>query len=215
MIEKLYLLTFKGSLHGFSGEVVGSNYDLNDACKRCGTGATLIGNLLTKKVKANTVFLETLSGDYLIIDELYHNLRLMNAHIEELLPVLDYKSKVQLPYFHFKTHVYFPKMRPDSEGIITEDQCPICKQDGFYDDHIMGAPRIIRKYKYNFEEVKDLLPKSDFFHTWEHFGKSNLVPEGIKVVRYTRPRIIIKDKVKNIFEGLKIKNFVFEEIILV
>ena len=107
MSEKLYLITSRGTLNGESGECCGSNYYLENVCKTCGTGAKLIGNLIVKKVKEHKAFVETLDGDYLLSEDLYHNFILQNVKIGELQPVLGFKTKKALSYLHFKSNFYF------------------------------------------------------------------------------------------------------------
>lgn len=151
------------------------------------------------------MFSETYDGDHLISDDLYHAIILHGAKIDHLLHVIDYKTIQELPFYHLKSNYYFPKMRKDSVGLITEDQCPTCMQNGFYDDVPLGGVGFIRIYKYNYKDIKDILPMSDVFCTWEHIGASNLTAHGNKVVRYARPRFIIKEKIKKILEDLKVK----------
>jgi hypothetical protein len=213
---KLYVLTFNGTQVGESGEVSYTNYSMERACKTCGTGAELDGNLPVKKINTTRLFFDTLDSDYIISNELYNSLKLKDINIDKILNIIDYKTRQELPYRHLKSAYTFPKMRKDSTGIKTSNQCQTCFRSGYYDKANIGTadPRVPRVYKYSYEDIEDLLPLSDFFNTWECFGVSNLVAEGNKVIRYARPSILVRENIKEVFEYSKVKNAVFEEVMI-
>ena len=70
-MEKFYLLFNTAKETGESGESASSIYDMANACKNCGTGYKLIGNLAVKAVNFKNDFIETLDKDYLISEKLY------------------------------------------------------------------------------------------------------------------------------------------------
>lgn len=221
---KFYLLFNTVKETGYSGEGAGGQYNMETGCKNCGTACKLIGNLPINAVKLKRDFIQTLDRDYLISDKLFSALNSVDVKIGRLLHILNSKSREELPYYHFNPQFTFPEMLPESEGIKTDDQCPVCKRNGFYDyriypkddngeiivEQIKDVPR---KYIYNIPD-KTILEKSDIFFTWEHFGPSNLIASGNKVVGFARPRLIVSERVKSVFEKCSVKNTLFEEIFI-
>ena len=222
MKKKFYLLANTSKPSGYSGECLGAEYDMANACPNCGTGYKLIGNLPVKAVKLEKDFIQTLDRDYLISDKLFSALNLADIKVENLLHAINSKSKEELRYYHLKPDFSFPKMLPESEGITTDEQCPICKRNGFFGDvvfakndkgEIESGSIVPAKYKYQIESA-DFLEQADFYSTWEHFGTSNLVAKGNKVIGYARPLLIVSERVKSVFENMNIKNVSFEEIFI-
>lgn len=225
MKDAFYLMLNTAKETGESGESAGGKFDLTHACKNCGTGYKLIGNLPVKAVKLQKDFIETMDRDYLISDQLYMVFRSSTAKIPDFQPVINSKTKAILPYSHFKPDLFFPKMNNDSEGITTDEQCSVCKQNGYFDiiefpanldseNAINQVRDIPRKYKYS-NVSTELLNRSDIFYTWEYFGYSNLIATEKKVIGFARPRIIVSEIVKSIFEKFPIKNVLFEKIYFV
>ena len=219
---KFYLVINNGKFIGDSGEGLGTVYNMDNACKQCGTGYRLVGNLQVKGVNTNNLFFDTIARDFIISESLYQALMASFIKVGNLLRVIDYKTNHELPFYYFKPEASFPKMLPESEGITTEGQCPLCKQNGFFDQGITiknpaGEPEgikwIPRKYKYSISD-KNFLEQSDIFNTWEHFGYSNVVASGNRVVRYARPLLIVSENVKRVFESQVVKNSLFEEIFI-
>jgi hypothetical protein len=217
---KYYFLTNTANYVGFSGERLKTHYDIGKACPNCGTGYKLIGNLIVDKIKTTLDFFETNSGDFLVSEVFYNDLKRKGIILNGIKKVIDNKTKAELPYYHLFPAFNFPKMLPDSEGIVTDEQCLVCKRNGFFDERILpvspGNPvvDVPRIYKYNFNEIKDLA-QSDIYCTWEHFGYSNLFAQGKKMIRYARPGLIVTENVKATFESLKLGNAKFEEVYLI
>lgn len=218
MENKYYILEFRFNYVGDSGEEVYNNYDIKSACQNCGTGAILTGKLYVKGIsKTKKEIFYTLAGDTIITESLYHTLLLNNIKLGVLQKVID-KRGIILPFYHLYTKLSFPKSLPKSKGLIIEDQCTICKQNGYFNDAIIGdleknIPTYIVPLELYYDKIdEDFLSKSDFFNTWEHMGLSNIKAEGNKVVGYARPMLIISEKFKLVLEDLKIKGLEFSEI---
>jgi len=217
---KYYVLSHESAHKGQSGEKIGSTYDLSNACKNCGTGAELVGPLYTKDLKnvKNDCFY-TLSDDTLISEKLYKEFSQRNIRLEYISQVVDYKGN-PLPYYHLNPKLSFPKMLSQSQGLKTENQCPVCKQNGYFSDVVIGdlekgIDTYIKPFMFHYADIdKNILNQSDIFHTWEHIGLSNLKAEGYKVIRYARPLLIVNEDVKKIFDNLKIKKISFSEVII-
>lgn len=205
---------------GYSGERCKSTYDLINACKNCGTGAKLIGNLITSgitEIKAH--FFATVSDDLLISVNLFKFLLSKGVEIANLKRVLDSK-KNELPFFHLYTEMSFPKSLSSSEGLVTERQCQICKCNGYFSDAKIGditkgIPTVITPLRLKYERIpREFLESSELFNTWEHMGLSNLKEEGVKVIRYARPMLIVSEHIKIGFEEYGVKNALFEKVMI-
>jgi len=209
-------MAFKGD----SGESYGSTYDLSNACKACGTGARLVGKLYTKGLKnVDGDYLYTLAGDNLVSKKLYEALVKNDAILNDVSIVLDSKNR-DTSFFYLNPRFSFPKMLPCSEGLVISDQCPICKQNGFFNHVIAGSlekgiSTYVTPFKFYYSGIdNDFLDQSDIFHTWECMGLSNIKAEGNRVVRYARPLLIVSDKVKEVLEQFKIRKILFDEILI-
>lgn len=203
-----YLLLYGGALKGDSGEMVKAKYNMSKACPKCGTGAYLDA-LLPVKSPDNKLFYETFQGDF-IISEKIHNELLLNKVKIDLKPIVHYKSFSVLKYYHLTSSFTLPKMDSSSTGFELSRQCEFCQINGYFDQLIIGgnddgSTKIIDK-KYVYKDVDEkLLNFSDVFTTWEHFGISWLNSNGAMKYYYARPRLIISENMKNIFENMKIK----------
>jgi hypothetical protein len=217
---KYYILSYRSFPKGESGESAGSKYDLNNACTSCGTRAELIGTLYTKglnHVKEN--FFYTLDGDLLISNEIYSALVKNGIILLQVSQVVDQKGN-SLPFYHLNPRLSFPKLLQQSQGLKIEDQCPVCKQNGYFNDVIIGnlakgisTHAMPLTFHYGGVDAS-LLSLSDIFHTWEHMGLSNLRAEENKVIRYARPLLIVSEKVKKALGNFKIKKLSFAEVII-
>jgi len=215
---KYYVIEYHAKPKGYSGERCNSTYDLTQACKNCGTGAKLVSNLITKGItEVKTSFFATLSGDFLISEQLYNYLLSKGVQLTILKRVVDSK-KNELSFYHLYTEVDFPKSLPSSEGLVTERQCPVCRKNGYYcdakiGDAAKGIPTVITPLRLKYEGIsREFLASSDLFNTWEHLAVSNLKAEGMNVIRYARPMLIVSECLMRAFEEFRVKDAAFEEI---
>lgn len=217
---KFYVIDYVAKSKGESGESCKSTYDLNGSCEHCGTPLKLIAPLITKGLsKINCDFFATLDGDFLISEVLYRLLSDKGVRVQGLRKVVDSRKR-EIPYYHLYAKLNFPKSLLTSEGLVTERQCPVCKRNGYFcdakiGDHKKGIPTVITPLKLMYKGInQDFLGSSDLFHTWEHLGISNLKAEGIKVIRYARPMLIVSERIKIAFEEYGVKDAKFEEVII-
>ena len=213
-----YRISYKNRPIGESGESCKSKYDLTQACKECGTGATLIGHLRVKGLsKVNKYFLETVDGDYLISKNLYIQIKSSFPQFK-LLQVIDSRNNF-LDYYHLTGNVTLPKFKKDSSGYIIDRQCQTCKRNGYFTDAEIGdykknMPTVVHPYilRYDIADFENI--KNEYIlNTWECFGLSNKTKNGIHVIRYARPITIVNEDVKNIFDNVKVKGIEYEQII--
>jgi hypothetical protein len=218
---KYYKITYTGSPKGESGESCRTLYNLDEACQYCGTGARLIGSLVCRGLKNVTKdFFLTQDWDFLISEKFFTFLSLRGALLGDLKKVTNSK-KEELPYYHLYTEFSLPKSLQSSEGLLIDRQCTKCKRNGYFNDHkIIKTPDHITteaiplKLKYDLS-IKESMGSSDLFRTWEHFGLSNIKNEGIKVIRYARPLLVVSERLKSYFSEFGIKQTEFEEIFFV
>jgi hypothetical protein len=217
-MKKYYVLWLKSSQVGDSG-FRSENYDLESGCPVCGTGAKLKGKLETKCLgKISRDIQLTYYFDMLISEKLYFA-------IKEVIPSFTLKNIVNskdedLNFYHFFSDYNFPKMNSESRGIMIEDdqnfpRCLNCGRSHFYPVLIFhggqkGTEIVPKKYIYEGVSA-DFLNKSEVFTTWEHFSASSIRKERFFLAR---PEIIISETIKEIFESFKIRNMVYEEVII-
>lgn len=216
-----YKITYTGSPKGESGESCRSPYNLDTACQYCGTGAKLIDSLICRGLKNVTKdFFLTQDWDFLVSEKFFNFLSQRGTLLGELKKVTDSK-KEELPYYHLYTEFSLPRSLQSSEGLLIDRQCTKCKRDGYFNKHtLIKTPDNVTteviplKLKYDLS-IKESMCSSDLFRTWEHFGLSNIKNEGIRVVRYARPLLVVSEQLKSYFSEFGIKQTEFEEIYFV
>ena len=142
-----------------------------------------------------------MDGDFIVSEELYLKLNtigLCNFNKVSL------KQGILLSYYHLKSEQTLNKMMSKSKGIIKEGGCSLCQRDGFF-----GTKNEDSQFCYTHTDFDENI---NIYETWECFGLSNMVKEGNKVVRYARPRLIVSEEFKNIFEQMNIVNTSFNQV---
>lgn len=219
MSNELYLFILRRAPHGEGGPRYGTKFDLNTACDTCGTGAKQIGPLLLKntEIPKNKDIIETLDHELLVslkLKKLFEEKKVKGIQFKK---ALNYRDSKPLEYWQLEPQYTLPPLSQENRGIITENQCLKCKKDGFFDT-------VKEKQKYVYLSLhKSLLQKADIFNTLENFGNSNLIedppnPPGTfkprRIVHFAKPRIILNNKAKQLFEESKIKGIEFEKVII-
>lgn len=215
-----YIIIYNGNLKGESGESCNSKYELKSACKECGTGAQLIDNLIAKEISnVKKDFFQTYDRDFLISEKLY--LFLLKKEIKlDLMHRVVIKNGKETNYYHLTSNFFFPKASSKTTGLRIENQCLTCHRNGYYNDVIYnetseGVKKTFPPIQLVYEDIKNyFLESSEIFNTWESIGSSNLKAEGIKVIRYARPMLIVSERIKKVFEEFGVKNAIFEKIIV-
>ena len=219
MIDKLYVFILRRAPHGEGGPIYGTKFDLSAACDVCGTDAKQIGPLLlnSSEIPKNKEIIETLDHELLTSLKIKELFETKNIKGMKFFSVLNYQNNQPLEYWQIEPQFTLPPLSEESRGIITERQCPKCKRDGFFDT-------VKEKQNYIYKSLnKSFLQQADIFNTWEHFGNSNLVedpplPPGTfgprRVLHFAKPRLIVSEKIKQLFEDLKIRGANFEEVIV-
>ena len=214
-----YIISYKENPTGESGEQCKTEYDFTYACDECGTGAEVIGNLRVKSLSnIKKDFFETIDGDFIVSNRFYQNIKSYFANLE-LNQVRDSKNQL-MDFFHFNSNIVLPKFGNNSTGYIVENQCPICKRNGYFCDAQIGnvetkTPTIIKPLilKYKKRELEEF-ENSIIMKTWECYGLSNKIPKGKYLTRYARPLIIVNETMKTIFGNEGITNVDFDKIMI-
>ena len=217
IIMQFFILTYTGKPLGESGECCNTNYDFTKACKKCGTGARVLGNLRTKGLtKIGKDFFETIDGDAIISAKFKEDMMMSNIKIGELTKIVDYKGP-KLPFYHLTSEFMMPKAT-EIKGLNIEDQCNVCNHNGYFNEAIignikLGIPTVVKPVELFYNNVDaGFLKQSEVFLSWEHMGKSNLVAHDKYVVRYARPLLIVSELFYNFLTSKGVKNFEVEKI---
>lgn len=216
---KYFVLDYNKAAIGESGEACKSIYDLSHACKKCGTGATLQGQLRTIRLgKVSKEFFPTLDDDYIISEHLYNYLKEEDVKLGKISQIVNFKN-IKLPFYHlYSTLSLPPAIKKD--GFTIENQCNECKRNGYFNTAIFSPlgsniPTKILPYNLHYQSFDmSIFSQTDFAFTWECMGLSNLKAHGNFVVRYARPLLVVSEKFKLTLEKLKIKGVEFEQIII-
>lgn len=215
---KYYRLNYVKREVGESGEYCGTKYSFNEACPLCGTGAEIEGNLYAKKLPKNKQFFKTLDSDFLMSEELYVSALNNDIDLNKLKQVKKRNGDF-LGYYHLKSHIYLPKAKKH-QGLIIEDQCGLCKRNGYFNKLILGdlkrnipslVPPVELSYK---KEDIEKLERYAVYNTWECMGLSNKIEYDNYIIRYARPMLVINDNFYKFLTEKKVKGLEFTPIYL-
>lgn len=205
---KYYILNSSANRIGESGESIGSEYTLQNACSFCGTGAKYVGKFLIKPPKNKTLAIfRTLDTDFIVSDVVYMDL-LSNGCKVNFRRTISVSGK-DLPYWHLTSEVELPKVYSSPYlRFDPADQCVHCKKNGWYGTPSMKDGSLLLTYK---NVSNEILSNSDVFITWERNGISRNTIEGEFGIGFARPFVIVSEKVKNILIKYS-RHLIFEEV---
>ena len=215
-MKNFFLLKQTNPEFGYSGEILGTDFDLSAACPHCGSGAFVKDRLRVKIKPTKDEFLETIAGDFLISEALFKSLKNKSnkVNVNHLKKVLD-SSDNELPYYYLTSKLSFPSMSNESNGVIVEGQCQFCKRDGHFAKVIVGnlslgiKTKIITPHYIYKIENDSFLDQSDIFTTWECFGNSRLKTEGKYIRHFARPELLVSAELKDKLEECNLKSLNF------
>jgi hypothetical protein len=179
-----------------------TEYDMRNACPKCGTGAILIGPRYMSglgNVKKRLFFAGY--GELLADEKLAD--RLAPIGIENLAEVYSSKGK-KMPFMEIKGEEVIPRFSDLTTGYAIEGQCDFCKRDGYFN-------RVHTPLKLVYENIDEKILQKDILITYERFGLSRL-RTPFKESVFAGPYFIISDKVKNFLEEEKVKGLEFEPV---
>ena len=195
MNAPLLVLEVNRAPKGLGGPASGTIFDFSTGCPRCGTGATQVSplRLLPTDVKkaSKTKIMKTLSGE-ILVDESVSDV-LQQAHVSGM----ELRESVSpggdpLAWYQLIPRQELPRFAANSKGILVENSCERCRQDGFFNSATEPLEILYTGI--------DLSKQPDVVRTWEHFGNSRLT-DPIERSRLARPLILIKPRVARLIES--------------
>lgn len=212
---RFYLVTYQARPIGISGEPCGTTFNFTDACEVCGTGARVYDKLAIKNLgKSTPDFFQTLTDDFILSDKLYIAYKNEDMNPKLLKRVINIR-KEELPFYHIMNETHLPKAKKIN-GLIVEDQCSVCKRNGYFNDIIMGdfskgKPSKALPVQFYYSQNDFLtIGEADVTFSWECIGLSNRNLTEKKSIRYARPILVVSERFKLFLEKHKINKLKFE-----
>lgn len=193
------VLRSSGAEKWFSGCRAGTVYDFADACPACGTGARQLSalRLLGARKSKNKQCVNTLDDDLIVSADVATALESALVDRGCLRRVELAKTHSLSDWWQLLPRQTLPRMAQESLGLTVEDQCPVCKRDGHYDD--MLEP-FIPAYP-----IRDLNEISDpIAYTYECYGKSSRTDRT--QVHLAKPRVLINAGVARILKDIRVRD---------
>lgn len=215
---KYYTFHLAEKQTGESGELIGSDIDITNACKKCGAGAIYKSPFISKGLgKVSKDIFRTLD-DHVIISARLYKILIDNGCKLDLLKVYDFRKK-ELPLYLFNSNFEFPKVYKAAFGYWDKKTKCECGKSGWASkSKIINEKLIIFPFNMSYKE-SDLdavkMAQTDFFISWERFGVSRLYPEGLFGVKIGRPINIVSEKLKNLLQSHVDADMDFEKINIV
>jgi hypothetical protein len=196
---------------GEGGPRYGTEFDLDDACPRCGTGARPVGDIVLRASdvpKSGDVF-ETLDGERFVSDRVRDAMIDSEVTGAEFHPVRAARTGDRLPWSGLVAPFELPPFdRETTGGVVREDPCPVCDRDGYF-----GTARSPLELRYSFDG--DFLSRTpDLASTWERFGRSKLA-EPLEESVFAQPLLLVKPNVVELLRKLKVRSLKFDPVGLV
>jgi len=184
------------------GPLRGTQYSLEKACNKCGSGALRISPLilpLSSSTK-NKMF-ATLDREIIISEELRDEL--INHGINCFDQVLNTKKSF-VPFYVLVPELVLPPFSQNTKGFERERACAVCGRDGYF-----NIPRVPLEIHY--DNIEEATKSKDLLCTYELFGLS-IIREPFKESAFAAPKHIISERFKEILEKMKVKNIDFEPV---
>ncbi len=198
----LFLFMVDNGVDVHGGPLHGTEYSLDEACKKCSTGAIQTGPLLMWPFdvpKAEVFY--SLSRELLASPRIAEALKGAALH-RCVRPVLNAKSREPLPVVQLVPEATLPRFLHESGGVTRERPCPACDRDGYF-----GIAHVPMVLKYH-----NLAPFSaDLFATYERFGNSRL-RSPFKDSVLAAPMYVGSARVVDVLRAQKIKGLDFEPV---
>jgi hypothetical protein len=162
----LFALVVRNQRTVYGGPRYGTEYTMDRACAKCGTGAQQTGPLRLRRfaLPAAEMFL-TLDAEVLVRPALAGKLRTEGVACLDV--VLDAQSGSPLDVFQLRTEATLPPFAAGTTGVARERPCTACGRDGHY-----GIPH--EPYRFVYDTLDGALSSKDALATYERFGTSVL-----------------------------------------
>lgn len=191
---------------GLGGPYYGTTYNLNNACKRCGSGAIQTSNLKLNPadIPRGYNFHVTSHNNILVSGRIASELK-KRLRGFELRPAVSHLDGSELDYYQIIPLFCVPSIS-QSEG-IESNACETCGRSGFH--RSVERPVVL-----HYENLDDsFLRKADIFWTWELFGQGFL-REEFSDSQFAQPLLLVKPAVMDIFKELTVKDAYFEPVVI-
>ncbi len=194
-------------VHVTGGPEAGTEYNLDVACKKCGSGALVVGPLLLPAFRQpkEPVF-QTLTREVLVSSKVGSILR--EVGVDCLQEVRNARTRELVAYFELRPSVVLPPFSDRTVGIERENPCPVCKRDGFF-----GIPYTALTLVYQ-EKDRPSFSESKVMATFERFGNSVLREPFCDSV-FAAPRMIIDSDVYDALRDNGVLGVEFEPVLII
>jgi hypothetical protein len=194
----LYALVVRKLLdHVYGGPRYGTEYSMDKACPKCGTGADQTSPLRLRRfrIPASEIFL-TLDSEILMRPALARRLRAEGVGC--LDAVLEDRSGSPLDVFQLRTQATLPPFAAGTSGIAVERPSTLCKRDGRY-----GRPH--EPYQFVYDRLDDSLLSKDVLATYERFGTS-VLREPFSESVFAAPVTIVGRRVAAVLTAARVRS---------
>lgn len=127
-----FLRSHRRPLGSVPSELCESIYDYSTGCDRCGTGSKQVHDLTLAEFSPRRTerITETMDGHWILHATVRDKVKakVPNASFR---PVHGLKKAIK-DWFQLVHDVELSQLDPKTEGLTTEDQCPVCRRDGFF-----------------------------------------------------------------------------------
>jgi len=189
----------------FGGPSNGTEYNLEDACKYCGTGAKRVGPMIFDvRSPAKSALFATLDREFIVKKELADEIRGKGIDCTE--EVIFKKTGETIPFEIITPQAILPPFSKTTRGYKREDQCKHCGRDGYFD-------KIDEPLELRYENLPDILLEKDVLCTYECFGNSGL-REPFKDSVFAAPKHVVSDRIKDIVQKWKTRDVRFEPVFI-
>jgi hypothetical protein len=199
----LFLLQLDNQLDIYGGPTEGTEYSLDGACPKCGTGAAQVGPLilLPFKLPKHEMFM-TLDREVLVSTRVADLLRTHGFVC--VRPVLKRGGQEPLPLAQLVPEATLPRFLPGSTGVTRERPCGVCDRDGYF-----GIPHVPMGLKY----APSASSATDLLATFERFGHSRL-RTPFKESVFAAPMYVCSARLADFLSTQQLKGVSFEPVAL-
>jgi hypothetical protein len=205
-------LKFGRPYRGDGGPTHGTEYDLSNACPRCGCGAVQTSPLFLKysQFPKKGLRFGTDEGDQLVSKEVRAAFAGFKFEGWELRQAVALK-KGPMPWFQIIAPHFLPPVSRATKGVVRDSHprsqpCPVCHRDAFFVD-----PKIPMQFVYDLMELNvESIPL--VMRTWEAFGIRPPPADDPSKCDYGTHKFIVKLRFYEVFEKLEVKGVSFTPV---
>jgi len=203
-----YLIMGLGTVPvGYGGPRYGTEYDLENACRKCGTGAIQTSPLFVRPsdLPKRGVICQTHSCEILLRGDLAALLTQEQSGEMELRRVHASTDHRPLDWFQLIALCTMPPFSESTTGVVISDQCPECNRDGYFD-----TPTTPRQLVYCRNDM-NLSAEPIVANTHECFGISRL-QEPFSKSFLASPLLLVKPQMLSFMRRHRVARVGFEPV---